>query len=93
VIPIGLDFHVISPPSNQTQYLDIGLQFGASEEDAGDDAVVRLHQTRCASTSPVACSGQTLTQALEPIHVRVSLTGWRVRGSATDLTVSARRAR
>ena len=36
MIPIGLDFHVISPPSNQTQYLDIGVQFGASEEDAGD---------------------------------------------------------
>ena len=29
IIPVGLDFHVISPPSNQTQYLDIGVQFGA----------------------------------------------------------------
>ena len=29
---VGLDFHVISPPSNQTQYLDIGLQFGAGFE-------------------------------------------------------------
>jgi hypothetical protein len=28
VIPVGLDFHVISPPSNQTNYLDIGVQFG-----------------------------------------------------------------
>ena len=32
IIPIGLDFHVISPPSNQTQYLDMGLQFGAGFE-------------------------------------------------------------
>ncbi len=32
IIPIGLDFHVISPPSNQTQYLDIGVQFGAGFE-------------------------------------------------------------
>lgn len=29
IIPIGLDFHVISPPSNQTTVLDIGVQFGA----------------------------------------------------------------
>jgi opacity protein-like surface antigen len=32
VIPVGLDFHVISPPSNQTQYLDVGVQFGAGGE-------------------------------------------------------------
>jgi hypothetical protein len=32
IIPVGLDFHVISPPSNQTQYLDLGLQFGAGAE-------------------------------------------------------------
>ncbi|MDH4186323.1 MAG: hypothetical protein OEV08_04945 [Nitrospira sp.] len=32
VIPVGLDFHVISPPSNQTQYLDIGVQFGTGFE-------------------------------------------------------------
>ena len=32
VIPVGLDFHVISPPSNQTSYLDIGVQFGAGAE-------------------------------------------------------------
>ncbi|MBX3236053.1 MAG: hypothetical protein KF814_07860 [Nitrospiraceae bacterium] len=32
IIPVGLDFHVISPPSNRTQYLDIGLQFGAGFE-------------------------------------------------------------
>ncbi|MDZ4855458.1 MAG: hypothetical protein SGJ26_11480 [Nitrospirota bacterium] len=32
IIPIGMDFHVISPPSNQTQYLDIGAQFGAGAE-------------------------------------------------------------
>ncbi len=32
IIPVGLDIHVISPPSNQTQYLDIGLQFGAGAE-------------------------------------------------------------
>ena len=93
VVPIGLDFHVISPPSNQIQYLDIGVQFGAGEEDAvdvgchgrcdaweidptllrsehrldrfdgarrltdtGADAVALFHQTRCASTSPIACS-------------------------------------
>ena len=28
IIPVGLDFHVISPPSNQTTVLDIGVQFG-----------------------------------------------------------------
>lgn len=32
IIPVGLDIHVISPPSNQTQYLDIGVQFGAGVE-------------------------------------------------------------
>ncbi|MBI4400498.1 MAG: hypothetical protein HY581_02560 [Nitrospirae bacterium] len=32
VIPLGLDFHVISPPSNATNYLDIGVQFGAGVE-------------------------------------------------------------
>jgi opacity protein-like surface antigen len=32
VIPVGLDFNVISPPSNQTQYLDVGVQFGAGGE-------------------------------------------------------------
>lgn len=32
IIPVGLDFHVISPPSNQTTYLDIGAQFGAGAE-------------------------------------------------------------
>ncbi|WP_447976959.1 hypothetical protein [Candidatus Nitrospira bockiana] len=32
IIPVGLDFHVISPPSNQTTYLDIGVQFGAGAE-------------------------------------------------------------
>ena len=32
VIPIGQDFRVISPPSNQTQYLDIGMMFGAGIE-------------------------------------------------------------
>jgi hypothetical protein len=32
IIPVGLDFHVISPPSNQTQYLDIGVQFGSGAE-------------------------------------------------------------
>jgi len=32
VIPIGLDFRVISQPSNQTQYLDIGVMFGAGYE-------------------------------------------------------------
>lgn len=32
VIPIGLDIHVISPPSNQTQYLDMGVQFGGGFE-------------------------------------------------------------
>jgi hypothetical protein len=32
IIPIGMDFQVISPPSNQTQYLDIGAQFGAGAE-------------------------------------------------------------
>ncbi|WHZ24280.1 MAG: hypothetical protein OJF47_003392 [Nitrospira sp.] len=32
IIPVGLDIHVISPPSNQTQYLDVGVQFGAGFE-------------------------------------------------------------
>ncbi|TAJ26779.1 MAG: hypothetical protein EPO64_06020 [Nitrospirae bacterium] len=32
IIPVGLDFHVISPPSNQTNYLDIGTQHGAGIE-------------------------------------------------------------
>jgi len=32
IIPIGLDFHVISPPSNSTTVLDIGVQFGAGAE-------------------------------------------------------------
>ncbi len=32
LIPIGLDIHVISPPSNGTQYLDVGLQFGGGFE-------------------------------------------------------------
>ncbi|MDF0642446.1 MAG: hypothetical protein P0111_00325 [Nitrospira sp.] len=32
LIPVGLDFHVISPPSNQTNYLDIGAQFGVGGE-------------------------------------------------------------
>ena len=32
IIPVGLDFHVISPPSNQTNYLDIGVQFAAGFE-------------------------------------------------------------
>jgi len=29
IIPVGLDFHVISPPSNSSTVLDIGAQFGA----------------------------------------------------------------
>ncbi len=32
IIPVGLDFHVISPPSNATTVLDIGVQFGAGLE-------------------------------------------------------------
>ena len=28
IIPVGLDFNVISPPSSETTYLDIGAQFG-----------------------------------------------------------------
>ncbi len=32
IIPIGLDFHVISPPSNDTTVLDIGAQFGLGGE-------------------------------------------------------------
>jgi len=32
IIPMGLDFHVISPPSNSTTVLDIGVQFGAGLE-------------------------------------------------------------
>jgi opacity protein-like surface antigen len=32
VIPVGLDFIVISPASSQTNYLDIGVQFGGGVE-------------------------------------------------------------
>lgn len=32
IIPVGLDFHVISPTSSQTNYLDIGVQFGTGAE-------------------------------------------------------------
>jgi len=32
IIPAGMDFIVISPPSNQTTVLDIGVQFGAGAE-------------------------------------------------------------
>lgn len=32
IIPGGLDFHVISPPSDGATYLDIGVQFGAGVE-------------------------------------------------------------
>lgn len=32
IIPIGLDFHVISPPSNDITVLDIGVQFGTGLE-------------------------------------------------------------
>jgi hypothetical protein len=32
IIPGGLDFHVISPTSSQTNYLDIGVQFGGGAE-------------------------------------------------------------
>ena len=32
IIPIGLAFHVISPPSNNSNYLDICVQFGAGFE-------------------------------------------------------------
>jgi hypothetical protein len=32
IIPAGLDFQVISPPSNDTTYLDIGVQFGAGAD-------------------------------------------------------------
>ncbi len=32
LIPMGLDCHVISSPSNQIQYLEIGVQFGAAFE-------------------------------------------------------------
>ncbi|HXX74560.1 MAG TPA: hypothetical protein VEI50_05495 [Nitrospiraceae bacterium] len=32
IIPIGLDIMVISPPSNQTQYLDVGVEFGVGVE-------------------------------------------------------------
>ncbi|MDH5666698.1 MAG: hypothetical protein OEY86_01630 [Nitrospira sp.] len=32
IIPAGLDVHVISPPSNRTQYLDVGVQFAAGFE-------------------------------------------------------------
>jgi len=32
IIPIGVDFHVISPPSNASTYLDMGVQWGAGLE-------------------------------------------------------------
>ena len=32
IIPAGLDFNVISPPSDAATYLDVGVQFGAGVE-------------------------------------------------------------
>lgn len=32
IIPAGLDFHVISPPSDSATYLDVGVQFAAGVE-------------------------------------------------------------
>jgi len=32
IIPVGLDFNVISPPSDAATYLDVGAQFGAGAE-------------------------------------------------------------
>ena len=32
IIPAGLDFHVISPPSNDTTVLDVGVQFGVGAQ-------------------------------------------------------------
>ncbi len=32
VIPVGLDFHVISPPSNDTTVLDVGVQFAVGAD-------------------------------------------------------------
>ena len=32
IIPVGLDFHVISPPSNSTTVLDIGAQFAVGAQ-------------------------------------------------------------
>lgn len=32
IIPIGLDFVVVSPPSDQTGYLDVGAQFGVGAD-------------------------------------------------------------
>ncbi|MGH8644668.1 MAG: hypothetical protein ACREX4_09505 [Gammaproteobacteria bacterium] len=32
IIPAGLDFHVISPPSDSATYLDVGVQFAAGLE-------------------------------------------------------------
>jgi hypothetical protein len=32
IIPAGLDFHVISPPSNDTTVLDIGVQFAVGAQ-------------------------------------------------------------
>ena len=57
IIPIGLDIHVISPPSNNAGYLDAGVQFGAGFEYAAWKAFkvgldVRYHLTaRMTSTN------------------------------------------
>lgn len=32
IIPVGLDFVVVSPPSNQAGYLDVGVQFGVGAD-------------------------------------------------------------
>ncbi len=32
IIPVGLDFHVISPPSNETTVLDVGAQFAVGAQ-------------------------------------------------------------
>jgi hypothetical protein len=32
IIPVGLDFHVISPPSNSSTVLDVGVQFAVGAQ-------------------------------------------------------------
>ncbi len=59
IIPVGLDFIVISPPSNDTTYLDVGVQFAGGLEyniygpfNVGADVRYHLsHGTRIPTTT------------------------------------------
>jgi len=63
VIPIGLDFCVISQPSNQPLYLDISLLFGA-----GVEYQVLSSNSKCNTKGPDGlrcCHVKTILHELE----------------------------